>query len=149
MIILKFMGIPILDSNHIIIVYISTLVHLSILIMMIQFIIRVVDIQILSEVNNIKMFYLIQVIIIAFLIRSVVQYMTHDPSAEHARVLQAATRRRLSVRWVPDVPSVAPINSANAVVAVSVVLGLGGVDVPATPILSTHGRKAFGLVQVS
>ena len=55
------------------------------------------------------MFYLIQVIIIAFLIRGVVQYMTHDPSAEHARVLQAATRRRLSVR-----PPVTPLPSTRA-----------------------------------
>ena len=58
-------------------------------------------------------------------------------------------RRRLSVRWAPDVPSVAPINSANAVVAVLVVLGLGGVDVPAIPSLSTHGWKAFGRAKVS
>ncbi len=58
-------------------------------------------------------------------------------------------RRRLLVRWAPDVPSVALINLANAVVAVSVALGLGGVDVPATPSLSTHGWKAFERATVS
>ncbi len=71
------------------------------------------------------------------------------PQKRSLRLSQPPDSPAQPVQRAPVAPSVALANPANSVVAVAVVLGLGGVETPATAILSTHGWKAFGRAKVS